>query len=97
MAGFEAAYAGRSLAGLPPELADALATYSGQSVTLGLRQGKPEAVAEALRLLGDERGDHAKQLQLLQVLGEVPQPACRAGRASARLSLARQRAADAPP
>ena len=76
MAGFEAAYAGRSLAGLPPELADALARYSGQSVTLGLRQGKPEAVAEALRLLADEQGDRAKQLQLLQVLGEVRRPAC---------------------
>ena len=76
MAGFEAAYAGRSLAGLPPELADALARYSGQSVTLGLRQGKPEALAEALRLLADERADRAKQLQLLQVLGEVRRPAC---------------------
>ena len=76
MAGFEAAYAGRSLAGLPPELADALARYSGQSVTLGLRQGKPEAVAEALRLLADERADRAKQLQILQILGEVRRPAC---------------------
>ncbi|HZW29102.1 MAG TPA: PVC-type heme-binding CxxCH protein, partial [Isosphaeraceae bacterium] len=45
MAGFEAAYVGRSLAGLPPELAGALARYGGQSLTLGLRQGKPEAVA----------------------------------------------------
>ena len=76
MAGFEAAYAGRSLAGLPPELADALARYSGQSVTLGLRQGKPEALAEALRVLADERADRAKQLQLLQILGEVRRPAC---------------------
>ena len=71
MTGFEAAYAGRSLAGLPPELADALARFGGQSVTLGLRQGKPEAVAEALGLLADERADRAKQLQYLQVLGEV--------------------------
>ena len=76
MAGFEAAYAGRSLAGLPPELADALAQYSGQSITLGLRQGKPEAIAEALRVLADERADRAKQLQLLQILGEVRRPAC---------------------
>ncbi len=76
VAGFETAYVGRSLAALPPELALALGRHGGQSVTLGLRQGKPEAVAETLRLLGDERGDHAKQLQLLQVLGEVKQPAC---------------------
>ncbi len=76
VAGFENAYVGRSLAGLPPELALALGRHGGQSVTLGLRQGKPEAVAETLHLLGDEHGDHAKQLQLLQVLGEVKQPAC---------------------
>jgi len=76
MAGFEAAYAGRSVAGLPPELLDALARYSGQSITLGLRQGKPDAVAEALRLLADERADRTKQLQLLQILGEVRRPGC---------------------
>ena len=75
MEGFEAAYAGRSLAGLPSELTDALARFSGQSVTLGLRRGKPEALAEALAVLGDERGDRAKQIQLLQVLGEVRRPA----------------------
>src|SRR5262249_49941462 len=34
MSGFESAYAGRSLAGLTPELTDALARYSRQSLTL---------------------------------------------------------------
>jgi putative heme-binding domain-containing protein len=75
MAGFEAAFAGRSLAGLPAGLADAVAKYSGQSLTIGLRQGKPQAVAEALRLLADDRADRAKALQILQVLGEVRRPA----------------------
>jgi putative heme-binding domain-containing protein len=75
MAGFESAYAGRSLAGLPAGLADAVARYSGQSLTIGLRQGKPDAVADALRLLADERADRAKLLQLLQLLGEVRRPA----------------------
>ena len=46
MAGFEAAFAGRALTGLPTELAEALAKYSGQSLTLGLRQGKPEALSK---------------------------------------------------
>ncbi len=76
MAGFEAAYAGRSLAGLPSELVDALARYSRHSLTLGLRQGKPEAQGEALRLLADERADRTKQLQVLEVLGEVKRPEC---------------------
>lgn len=76
MAGFEAAVAGRALAGLPSDLAEALAKYSGQSVTLGLRQGKPEALSEALHLLSDEKSDRARQLQYLQILGEVRRPAC---------------------
>ncbi len=74
VAGFEAAYAGRSLAGLPKGLADAVAKYAGQSLTFGLRQGKPEAVSEAVRLLGDEHADRSKRLQILQVLGEVRRP-----------------------
>ena len=85
MAGFESAYAGRSLAGLPPELVDALARYSGQSITLGLRQGKPEAVAEPLRLLADDRADRTKQLQILQILGEV-RPAAAMFRSVLRLA-----------
>jgi putative heme-binding domain-containing protein len=76
MAGFEAASAGRSLTGLPPELAQALATYSGQSVTLALRQGQSKALAEAMHVLTDDRADRTKQLLFLQILGEVRQPAC---------------------
>jgi putative membrane-bound dehydrogenase-like protein len=76
MTGFESAAAGRSLTGLPPELADALARFGGQSLTVGLRQGKPEAVAEALHVLADDRADRSRQLQLLQVLAEVRRPAC---------------------
>ena len=76
MAGFEAAAAGRSLAGLPPELAQALAAFSGQSVTLGLRQGQPAAVAEAMRVLADNGADRSRQLQLLQILEEVRRPEC---------------------
>ncbi len=76
MTGFEAAYAGRSTGALPDDLATALARYSGQSLTLGLRQGKAEAVAEAVQILNDESADRARRMQLLQILGESRQPAC---------------------
>jgi putative heme-binding domain-containing protein len=76
MSGFDSAYAGRPLVGLPDELAKALATYAGQSVTFGLRQGKPEALTQALRTLADAHADRNKQLDLLQVLSEVRRPAC---------------------
>jgi putative heme-binding domain-containing protein len=76
MAGFETAYAGRSLTNLPAELAAAMEKFSGSSVALGLRQGRPDAVAEALKTLTDERADKTKSLQYVQIFGEVSQPAC---------------------
>jgi putative membrane-bound dehydrogenase-like protein len=86
MAGFESAYAGRPLAGLPPELVEALAKYSGESITLGLRRGKTQAISDALRILDDSRADRAKQLQVLQTLGEVRLPVA----APAMLRLVRE-------
>ncbi|MCS6976345.1 MAG: c-type cytochrome [Gemmatales bacterium] len=74
LAGFEAAFLGRTLPDLPRELADALAAYGKHSVVLGLRQKRPEAVEEALRLISDERGERSKQLQYVQVLGETAPP-----------------------
>jgi putative membrane-bound dehydrogenase-like protein len=74
MAGFEAAAAGRSLTHLPDELARALAHYGKFSVVVGLRQGRKAAVDEALRALADPRGDRSKQLQYLQVFGELRCP-----------------------
>jgi putative membrane-bound dehydrogenase-like protein len=76
VAGFEAAYAGRSLAALPADVADALARHGGESLTIAVRRGQPEAVARAVRLLADRDGDRAQQLQVLQVLGEVRCPEC---------------------
>ncbi len=77
MTGLEAAYQGRSTANLPPALADALEKHGGSSVVMGLRRAKPEAVAEANRVLTDPDGDREKQLQYLRVLGEVRVDACR--------------------
>ena len=76
VAGFEAAYVGRSLAALPAELADALARHGGQSVAIGLRRDQPQAIEAALQILADDRSDRMKQLQILQVLGEVRRPQC---------------------
>jgi putative heme-binding domain-containing protein len=72
--GFEAALSGRPLPGLPDELAEALGRFQGGSVLLGLRQGKPEAVDEALKTLADDRADRGQRLRYVQVFGEVEQP-----------------------
>jgi putative membrane-bound dehydrogenase-like protein len=74
MAGFEAALAGRALTNLPDELAEALARYEGSSIVVGLRRGRADALDEALRTLADERADKGKQLQYLQILGDVAPP-----------------------
>jgi putative heme-binding domain-containing protein len=76
MTGFEKAYAGRALAGLPDELAEALAQHAGKSVVLGLRQGQADAVEAALKVIGDGKADKTEQLQYIQILGEVNQPSC---------------------
>jgi putative heme-binding domain-containing protein len=76
MQGFEQAFKGRSLATLPPELIAALAKAGGGSLTLGLRQGKPEALEQALAAVGDDATDAAKRIEYVQIFGEVDQPEC---------------------
>ena len=78
MAGFEAAFKGRSLGNLPDELIDAMARHGGDSLVLNLRQGQAEAVEKALHVITDEKADVSKRRQYIQILGEVNNPpACR--------------------
>lgn len=74
MAGFEAAYEGRTVANLPAELAAALAKAGSSSPTLKLRQGDPQAVADALKLVADEQADASRRQQFTQILGTISQP-----------------------
>jgi putative heme-binding domain-containing protein len=74
MTGFEAAFAGRPLVNLPDELAAALEKFAGASIVVGLRQGRATAIDEALQTLADPQADKTRQLQYVQVLGEVDQP-----------------------
>lgn len=76
MRGFEEAYQGRPLAGLPAELADALARFGGESIPLGVRQNKPDAVAKALAVVGNDKADASERLQYIQIFGQVQQPKC---------------------
>ena len=71
--GFEEAYQGRPMAGLPEELLSAMERAGGESVLIGARRGKPAAVEQALALIADPKADASKRLQLIQVLGETKQ------------------------
>jgi putative heme-binding domain-containing protein len=74
MAGFEAAYSGRTLANLPDDLLAAIDRFAAGSPMLGLRQGKTAAVDLAVKTMLDDQADPTMRLQYVQILGEVHQP-----------------------
>lgn len=74
--GFEEAYQGRSLANVPDELIAAIIRTGFASPALKLRQGDPEMVAEALRIVADSKAPLANRLQFIQIFGQVKQPLC---------------------
>jgi putative membrane-bound dehydrogenase-like protein len=74
LAGLEAAYEGRSMVDLPPELAAAMAKVGGGSLLLRLRQGDPQAVAEALKTIADERADPARRSRWIAAVASLHPP-----------------------
>ncbi|MBM4069246.1 MAG: c-type cytochrome [Planctomycetes bacterium] len=75
LAGFEQAYAGRPLTGLPEELLTALARHGGGSLSLRLRLNDAAARDQALKLVADDRASRKQRLELIPILGEIKQPA----------------------
>ncbi|GIW94114.1 MAG: L-sorbosone dehydrogenase [Pirellulaceae bacterium] len=71
LAGFEKAYEGRLLAGLPEELLRQLARYGGGSFVLRLRQADPEALAKALQQIADPQTPKKDRIAYIQVLGQI--------------------------
>jgi putative heme-binding domain-containing protein len=69
--GFEDAYKGRSLAGIPQELVDAIAATGGGSTALRLRQGDATAVAAAVKAVADPKSKREDRLQFVEIFGEV--------------------------
>lgn len=76
MKGFEAAFQGRPLTGLPQTLVTALNRAGGGSLTLRIRQGDPQAVKEALDALRQPSGDAGQLVEYVQTFGEVHEPQC---------------------
>lgn len=75
MDGFEKAYEGRSLTGLPPELVEALANAGGGSEVLQVRQRKPAAIQKALAALADDKAD-TRRAQFIDAFADMKyQPA----------------------
>ena len=69
--GFEEAYKGRSLAGIPSQLVDALAASGGGSTALRLRQGDQAAIEEALSKVSQRQGSPQERLEFVRIFGEI--------------------------
>jgi putative heme-binding domain-containing protein len=71
MAGFETAFTGRALIGLPDELVAAMARHGAAPLTLRLRQNEPEAVQTALELIANEKAPASERRQCVGIVGEM--------------------------
>lgn len=74
LAGFEQAYAGRRMVGLPENLARALVASGRSSLELRVRLGDSAAVQQAIELLGDADADVQERIAIVRVLAEVKTP-----------------------
>lgn len=69
--GFELAYAGRQVTGLPNELAEALVGSGRTSPSLRIRLGDSEAVHDGIKLLEDEEAETIQRIAMARALSEV--------------------------
>ncbi len=76
--GLNRAFQGQSIPALPDSLAAALDQYQAKlgndGLVLAIRQGKTEAVDQAIKLLSDRSADLGMQVALAKVFGEVRHP-----------------------
>ncbi len=71
---FETAFAGRSLAGVTDDLLESLEKLGSPPLSLRLRRGDADAVAEAIRKMRDNAVSRDQRIQWIRILGEVPAP-----------------------
>jgi putative heme-binding domain-containing protein len=74
MKGFEEAFAGRTVATIPDELAAALARAGGGSLALRVRRGDRDSIEEALRAVADSTRSARERVALIEILGETRIP-----------------------
>ena len=72
MKGFEEAFRGRAMTGLPDELIAAITKSDQAPLVFRLKQGDPDAVAEAIKRIQDEKADD--RLALVRAFGAISEP-----------------------
>ena len=68
---FEAAFVGRSLAGVPDSVIDAMARLGQPPLTLQVRRGDASAFAQAAKRIADASAPDATRMQLARLAGEL--------------------------
>jgi len=71
MGGFEEAFKGRALTGLPDELVAAMVRHNVGSDAFKLRTGDTDALARALSIVTDTSADRKRRQEFIEVIGEV--------------------------
>jgi putative membrane-bound dehydrogenase-like protein len=75
MKGFEEAFRGRAMTGLPDELITAISKSGQAPLVFRVKQGDAAAVAEALKVIQDPKAKDDERLVLTRAFSEVHEPA----------------------
>lgn len=75
LAGFEDAFEGRAMQGLPNELVDAISRAGGGSLAMRIRRNDPAAIEMAIGKLSGETIDESERRQIISALGELTEGA----------------------
>ncbi len=71
MRGFEKAYEGRPLAGLPQQLVDAIDKAGGGSDVLKVRQRKPDAIQRAIEAIADDKAKPTLRISFIEAFRDL--------------------------
>jgi len=73
MTGLQLAFQGTTLPPLPPALTEAMDAYAASTgendLVLGVRRGDKKALAEAIKVVGDPKGDALERIELAKLFG----------------------------
>ena len=71
LAGFEEAFEGRTIQGLPNELVDAISRSGGGSLAMGIRRNDPAAIEKAVSKLSEVEIEESERRHMISALGEL--------------------------
>ena len=71
LTGFDEAFRGRGITGLPDELLAAMSRFGKVPLLMRVRQGEPDAMQEALALVKNTKAETGERVSMIRALGEL--------------------------